>query len=69
MKIQSHAVRNFVRNNTFKAGLNLIANKLSSVSNVINEKWLDMSMKTFKFRFEPTKVITLKMQQHAVNAH
>ena len=40
----------FVRNNHFKVGLNLVANRLRSVSNVIDKKWLDLSMETFKLK-------------------
>ena len=40
----------FVRNNRFKVGLNLVANRLRSVSNVIDKKWLSLNMETFKLR-------------------
>lgn len=40
----------FVRNNRFKVGLNLIANRLRSVSNVVDKKWLDLNLETYKLK-------------------
>jgi len=40
----------FVRNNRFKVGLNLIKNRLRSITNVIDKNWIDMNVETFKLK-------------------
>lgn len=40
----------FVRNNKFKVGLNLLCNRLRSITNVIDKEWLNMNKKSFKLR-------------------
>jgi len=38
----------FVRENKYKVGLNLVKNRLHSVTNVVNKKWLDLDVESYK---------------------
>jgi hypothetical protein len=40
----------FVRNNRFKVGLNLLKNRLRSVTNVIDKNWIDLNVESFKLQ-------------------
>jgi len=38
----------FVKANNYKVGLNLVKNRLHSVTNVIDKKWIDLSLESYK---------------------
>jgi hypothetical protein len=40
----------FVRTNRFKVGLNLVNNRMRSISDVIDKKWLDLPIESFKLQ-------------------
>ena len=40
----------FVRANRFKVGLNVIKNRLRSITNIIDKTWLDLPINTYKLQ-------------------
>ena len=40
----------FVRNNRFKVGLNLLKNRLRSITNIVDKSWIDLNVESFKLR-------------------
>jgi len=38
----------FIRANKYKVGLNLVKNRLHSVTNVVDKKWMDLSVENSK---------------------
>ena len=38
----------FVKENKYKVGLNLVKNRLHSITNVVDKKWMDLSLESYK---------------------
>ncbi len=38
----------FVKENKYKVGLNLVKNRLHSITNVVDKKWIDLSLESYK---------------------
>jgi hypothetical protein len=38
----------FVKENKYKVGLNLVKNRLHSVTNIVDKKWIDLSLERYK---------------------
>ncbi len=38
----------FVKENKYKVGLNLVNNRLNSITNVVDKKWIDLSLESYK---------------------
>jgi hypothetical protein len=38
----------FVKTNNYKVGLNLVKDRLLSVTNIVDKKWIDLSLESYK---------------------
>jgi hypothetical protein len=45
---RSNVRPSFVKENKYKVGLNLVKNRLHSITNVVNKKWIDLSLESYK---------------------